>query len=53
VRGAEFVGVELTASAEAHRLALCLPENVNVRSNAALACPRGIEPPTFDSESSV
>ena len=54
VRGAEFVGVELTASAEAHGLALCLPENVNVRSenirsDAALACPRGLEPPTFRS----
>ena len=49
VRGAEFVGVELTPSAEAHGLALCLPENVNVRSNAALACPRGLEPPTFRS----
>ena len=55
VRGPEFVSVELTRTAEAHGLALTLPEYVSVErtfgSRAAMACPRGLEPPTFSSAS--
>ena len=40
VRGAAFVGVTLTPAAEAHGLALALPETI------ALARPAGIEPAT-------
>jgi DNA invertase Pin-like site-specific DNA recombinase len=43
VRGAEIVGVTLTPSAYEHGFALALPEKV------AMACPRGLEPPTFRS----
>ncbi len=49
VAGPEFVGVSLTPEAERHGLALTLPEEVTIRSHAALACPRGLEPPTFRS----
>ena len=43
VAGREIVGVRLTAAAEAHGLALALPEKV------AMARPTGFEPATFGS----
>ena len=49
VAGPDFIGVSLTPEAERHGLALALPEEVTIRSNAVLACPRGLEPPTFRS----
>ena len=53
VRGSATVSVELTESAESQGLALALPEYVSVERpfsiRAAVACPRGLEPPTFRS----
>jgi hypothetical protein len=43
VRGEAIVGVTLTSDAYEHGFALALPEKV------AMACPRGLEPPTFRS----
>ena len=48
VRGLDFAEVKLTPEAYAHGLALALPERVS-RARAGLACPRGLEPPTFRS----
>lgn len=49
VRGTDFAGVTLTPEAYAHGLDLALPENVRSDSRVVLACPRGLEPPTFRS----
>ena len=43
LRGEAIVGVTLTPSAYEHGFALALPERV------VMACPRGLEPPTFRS----
>jgi hypothetical protein len=49
----EFLDLNLTPEAERHAMSLALPKQVTVEqvfgANAVLACPRGLEPPTFRS----
>ena len=54
VAGPTFVDLKLRPEAKKHGLALALPEEVTVpehpfATDAVLACPRGLEPPTFRS----